>query len=129
MQSKESVKALQNGVGHLANERRTKAAEMAALEKVVQVDTEQFKGDAHMSAEDEVLQHVDHVKLVFSILLSSHKLDTNAKQTSLLSLYWTHVLHCHSSFKTVVVSKQFLCDIGDKQKLRKNFLMLNQHDN
>jgi len=53
---------------------------MATLEQVIQIDAKQFKSDTHMGTEDEVLQHVNHIELVFSIL-SSHQCDTN---TSLL---------------------------------------------
>jgi len=69
VQSKERTETLQNGVGHLADDRWTEAAEMAALQEVIKIDAQKFKGDADVSAEDKVFQHVDDVQFVFTILL------------------------------------------------------------
>jgi len=68
VQPKESAKALQNRVGHLADKWRAEAAKLPALQQVVQVDAKQFEGDADVRSEDKVFQHVNHVQLVFSVL-------------------------------------------------------------
>jgi len=70
VQSKECIKTLQNGVGHLADKWRTEAAKMSTLQQVIEIDAQQFESDADMSSEDEVFKHVNHIQLVFSILLS-----------------------------------------------------------
>jgi len=54
-QSKQCTKALQDRVCHLANERRTESAKLSALQQVIQIDTQQFKSDADVSSENEVL--------------------------------------------------------------------------
>ena len=67
-QSKQCTKALQNGVCHLADEWWTEATKLSTLKQLIQVDAKQFESDADMSSEDELLQNVNHIKLVFSIL-------------------------------------------------------------
>jgi len=54
-QSKQSTKALQNRVRHLADEWRTKATKLSTLKQLVQIDAKQFKSDADVSSEDELL--------------------------------------------------------------------------
>lgn len=43
---------------------------MAALQQVIKIDAVQFKSDASMSSEIEMLEHMNHIELVFRILLS-----------------------------------------------------------
>jgi len=71
VQPEECIKALEDGVGHLADELGREAAEVAALQQVVQVDAEQLERDADVRTEDKVLQHVDHVQLVLAVLSSA----------------------------------------------------------
>jgi len=102
VQSKQGVKALQNGVCHLADNWRTEATEMAALEQVVQVDTEQFKSDAHVGTEIEVFQHVNHIELVFPIL-PSHKCHTNNLHKNSFLPHCLLILYNHHGFCFVVM--------------------------
>jgi hypothetical protein len=51
-----------------ANEPHTGALEVIVLDKVVQVDTETFKGNAQMMSEVEMIRHPYIVMLVLRIL-------------------------------------------------------------
>ena len=68
VQPKQRIKALQNGVRHLADNRWAEATKMTAFQQIVEIDAEQFECDADMSTEDKMFQHVNHIQLVISVL-------------------------------------------------------------
>lgn len=65
----QSIQALQDGVGELANQRQAEALELVLLDELVEVHAEQLERHADVVAEGEVLQHVDDVHGVVLVLL------------------------------------------------------------
>lgn len=66
--SVEGLQAQENGMGKLSHQSQAKALELVLLDELVQVDAEQFKRETDVVSEGEVVQQVDYVVRVLSIL-------------------------------------------------------------
>lgn len=88
-QSKQCTEALQDRVGHLADEWRTQTTEMSALQQIIEIDTKQLKCDADVSSKYKLLQHVNNIELVISILSSTaqHDLNTDYHQIDIRKVF------------------------------------------
>lgn len=73
------------GAGPL-DERHGEASEVVVLDELVQVDGQQLKGDAQVTAEVEVLGHVDDVAAVLHILQGAAVLRQALQTTGSLML-------------------------------------------
>ena len=107
--SVEGFQAQENGMGKLSHQRQAKALELVLLDELVQVDAEQFKREADVVSEGEVVQEVDYVVRVFSILFFQVFQDSNLLiGLSVKSPLVANNLQCHMLLCFVIVSLQDL---------------------
>lgn len=66
----QGLQALQDGVCKLPDQRQAEALELVALDKLIQVHAQQFKGHADMVAEGEVFKHVHNIHGAVTVLLA-----------------------------------------------------------
>lgn len=73
----QQVEAHEQRVGELAHELQTEALELVLLDQLVEVNVHQLECDAFMVAEVEVVEHVNDVVGVVSVLAAKVVEDTN----------------------------------------------------
>lgn len=74
------LQTLQNREGEAANYGQTEALETVGLHQLIQVDAQEFKGDAEVIAEVEEVLHVHHVVGVVFVLPSESFQDLQLHQ-------------------------------------------------
>lgn len=95
----------------LAHELQTEALEVVLLDELVQIDAEQFEGDAHVAAEGERVEHVDDVHGVVLVLLAQLTQYTYLLvRLTVEALLVTHHLERHVLVRLMIVGLDHLAE-------------------
>ena len=68
-ESIESIQTLENCKSHFSDNIDTQTTQLVSLQQLVKVDSEQLKGQAYVRAEKKVVEDMNHIQRVFSILI------------------------------------------------------------
>jgi len=107
----ERIQAEQQRVRELAHELQTEALEVVLLDELVQIDAEQFEGDAHVAAEGERVEHVDDVHGVVLVLLAQLTQDAYLLvRLTVEALLVAHHLERHVLVRLMIVGLDHLAE-------------------